>query len=240
MTNIKVYKNKKQAYQDAAQKLIEIIKKKPNAVIGLATGSTSAGFYQCLVEDYQKNKTDYSKVITFNLDEYYDVDEKNPISYRYFMNEQFFCKVNIDLKNTYFPKNNGDKKLNSENYEKLINQHGPFDFQLLGLGVNGHIAFNEPGSTINQKTHVVNLKKETIAHNAKIYFDNKEELVPKKAITMGISTILKAKYICLLAFGKEKKLAIDFYKTNQIDANWPVSFLHTHNNCEIYIDELAN
>lgn len=218
--------------------IIGLVKKKPNAVLGLATGSSPIATYKLLIKDYQDNKTDWSKVTTFNLDEYVDLEKTNSNSYYYFMNQQLFNHLNIKKENIHIPNGIGDIEKNAIRYEQLLNECGPIDLQILGIGNNGHIGFNEPGSNINSVTRVINLSKETIEAN-KRFFNGNIASMPQKAITMGISSILKANNIVLIATGKSKAQAIKALVQGEVSEEWPCSYLQKHNNVSILIDEEA-
>ncbi|MGL5268801.1 MAG: glucosamine-6-phosphate deaminase [Spiroplasma sp.] len=218
--------------------IIDLVKQKPNAVLGLATGSSPIATYKLLIKDHQENKTDWSKVITFNLDEYIGYNKTNSNSYHYFMKEQLFSHINIKKENTHIPSGLKDGNQNALTYEKLISKYGPIDLQILGIGSNGHIGFNEPGSDVNSITRVVELSKETIEAN-KRFFAADKSVVPNQAITMGIATILKAKSIALIATGKNKAVAIKALVQGEISAKWPCSYLQNHQKVLILIDKEA-
>lgn len=233
-----ILKNKTEIAQLLSKIIIDIIKFKPNAVLGLATGSSPIETYDLLISDAKNNKRDWSKVITFNLDEYVGLSPKHEKSYRYFMNQQLFSHIkSLKLENTYVPNGIGDLKQNVEDYEKLLKVKGPIDLQILGLGTNGHIAFNEPGTLASSKTHIVNLTKETI--NANKRFFSKVEDVPTKAVTMGIDTILQAKLIVLIVTGTNKAQAIRELIEGKVSPKYPCTFLQNHDNVTIIIDEEA-
>ena len=209
------FKTENEASDFVAKEIIEMVGKNSKINLGLATGSTPIPLYQALVDDFSINKTNWEKVQTFNLDEYLDLPDNHPQTYRVFMNQHLFSKVNIDLSNTHFPNL-------QENYDQLINKLGGIDLQILGIGTNGHIGFNEPGSELNSLTRIVDLTEETIITNANKFFDGDTKLVPKQAISMGIDSILKTKKIILLAFGKTKKDVVKTLKnTKQFDINFP-------------------
>lgn len=214
-----------------ANQIISLVNSKPNCVLGLATGSTPLKVYEYLIEDYQNNKTNYQNVTTFNLDEYVGLDEKYADrSYRYFMNKNLFSKININLDNTYFP----DEK-NPEKYDILIKNKGGIDFQILGIGINGHIGFNEPLADLNSKTRIVKLTDSTIKANSRFFMHESD--VPNSAVSMGLWSILQAKQIVLMAFGKSKKNAIEkLYKLNDFDPNLPASSLIKKDNVLIVVD----
>lgn len=216
----------------------ETITNKPNAILGLATGSSPISTYKELIEMFNNNTISFKDVTTFNLDEYVGLSEKNKHhSYRYFMNDNLFGGIDIDLKNTFFPINwdeNVDlSKIDYSNYDELIDKKGGMDLLILGLGNNGHIGFNEPGSKIDSKTKLTILANSTIEANAR-FFENKDE-VPKYAISMGINTILKAKKIILIVVGESKKEAL-FQLKNSIsfDEKWPCTALTQHDNVFVY------
>lgn len=221
--------------EQVAQLFINQVKKNPNSVFILATGSSPVMTYQSIVKDYQLNHTDWSKVITFNLDEYIGLDNRySNQSYRCFMDENLFNHININKKQTYFP----DETLVGNKYQKLIDQYHQVDLAILGVGNNGHIAFNEPGTPLNEQTHIVNLTASSREANAR-FFDNNINYVPKQAVTTGLQEILNTKQIVLIATGKAKKEAIEHLKqAKQFDPNWPITALTQHPNVIIFTDNL--
>ncbi|MGJ7910161.1 glucosamine-6-phosphate deaminase [Neobacillus sp. LXY-1] len=225
--------------QKAAEYIIEKVCNQPNIKLGMATGGTPVGMYKKLVEDHQKNGTSYKKVMTFNLDEYIGLNGDNKNSYRYYMNENLFNHIDIDKKrNTFIPR--GDiKDYNEEclRYEDLIDKHGGVDVQILGIGNNGHIGFNEPGTSFQSVTHVVNLASSTIQANAR-FFERMEE-VPTQAITMGISTIMRSKEILLLVSGESKNQALHSLLNGEITESFPASILKNHPCVTIIADKAA-
>ena len=212
--------------QKAADIIIELLKKKPNSILGLATGSTPLGLYKILISKYNEGLISFKDVQTFNLDEYCDIPKEHEQSYFTYMNKNLFDHIDIDKNNTYLPKGEGDSKLNSENYEKELNKV-KIDIQLLGIGSNGHIGFNEPGTDFNLGVHEVVLTENTIKDNAR-FFENDINKVPKKAITMGIKNILDAETIILIANGKNKANAIKNIMSGVVDKNIPASALNLH------------
>ncbi|MCL2402184.1 MAG: glucosamine-6-phosphate deaminase [Oscillospiraceae bacterium] len=217
------------SYADMCRKAANIISAQillhPNSNLGLATGSTPIGIYERLVEAYDLGDLDFSGVTTFNLDEYCGLSENDPQSYHYYMNEHLFSKVNIDRANAHVPKGNtGDADLECKRYETLITAGGGIDLQLLGIGNNGHIGFNEPSTVFEKDTHCVSLDEGTILANAR-FFDNPSD-VPRQAITMGIGTIMQAKKILLVANGKTEILNKSLY--GPITPNIPASILQLH------------
>ena len=212
--------------QKAADIIIELLKKKPNAILGLATGSTPLGLYKILIEKNKEKIISFKDVITYNLDEYCDIPKNHEQSYFTYMNKNLFEHIDININNTHLPKGEGDSKINSENYEKELNEN-KLDIQLLGIGSNGHIGFNEPGTDFNIGVHEVLLTENTIKDNAR-FFENDINQVPKKAITMGIKNILDAETIILIASGKNKANAIKNIMTGVVDKNIPASALNLH------------
>lgn len=219
-----------------AQMIGSKVKEKPNIILGLATGSTPIGTYKELVKLYKEGQIDFSKITTFNLDEYVGLDKDNPNSYYYFMMENLFKWINIDLKNVNIPDGKAlDLSKEVEEYENRLEKSGGVDVQLLGIGGNGHIAFNEPGEYLNIKTSVVDLTEDTIIANSRFF--NSLDDVPKKAISMGIGSILKSKEIILLASGKSKSKALyEFLTKERVTTYLPVSFLHLHSNVTVICD----
>ena len=214
------------------------VRLKEDSVLGLATGSTPIGMYNELIEMYEKDEIDFSEVKTFNLDEYCNLPPENPQSYHYYMNENFFNHVNIPEENINSLDGMTDNlKKESIEYDMKIKRAGGIDFQVLGIGPNGHIGFNEPAEKLNVKTHQVDLAQETIEANSR-FFKSKED-VPKKAITMGIATILKSNRILLLANGKNKAKAIKETVSGNVTTKVPSSLLQTHPEVTIIVDEEA-
>jgi len=229
-------------YEEMSKKAAEIVKKqikeKPNTVLGLATGSTPLGMYKHLIEMYKRGEIDFSNVITFNLDEYIGLSPDHPQSYHYFMFHNFFNHINIKKENVHIP--NGiaeDLEEECRKYEEEIEKAGGIDLQILGIGINGHIGFNEPDESIETKTHVVTLTEKTINAN-KRFFKSAEE-VPRKAITMGLGSIMKAKKIVLLASGKNKAEAIKETIKGQLTTKVPATVLALHPDVTIIIDKEA-
>ncbi|MDD3839442.1 MAG: glucosamine-6-phosphate deaminase [Clostridia bacterium] len=231
-----------QDYQKMSDRAAAIIARqvicKPDSVLGFATGSTPVGTYNKLAHMNKEGLVDFSKVTTFNLDEYAGLDENDQNSYRYFMNQNLFDHINIDKENTHVPKGNLDN-LNEvcAQYEQAIANSGGIDLQLLGIGHNGHIGFNEPGASLDSLTHVVDLSSRTIEANAR-FFESAEK-VPRQAISMGIKTIMKSKQIILLCSGKDKSDAIYEALFGDITQQVPASILQLHPNITFIIDKDA-
>ncbi len=211
---------------------------KPASVIGLATGSTPLGMYKILAEMNQKGDIDFSEVTSFNLDEYYPLDASNDRSYRYFMNENLFSKVNINIKNTHVPCGTApNPEKECDDYEKLIKTSGGIDIQVLGIGQNGHIGFNEPGASLNSRTHLTDLTKNTITANSRFFAS--EDDVPRQALTMGIGTILNAQKIILLASGANKHRVVNELLNGGINTDIPASMLKLHPDVVLICDRDA-
>lgn len=211
---------------------------KPNSILGLATGSTPIGMYNILADMCAKGEVDFSEAKSFNLDEYYPLAPENEQSYHYFMNENLFSKININPANTHIPDGlceNTDEWC--KNYENMIAQSGGIDLQILGIGQNGHIGFNEPDANLNPNTHLTDLTENTINANSR-FFDTIDE-VPKQAITMGIGTILKAKKIILLASGAEKHKVVKQLLEGKITTDIPASMLKVHSDTVLICDKAA-
>ena len=229
-------------YEDMSKKAANIIASqivlKPGCVLGLATGSTPIGAYKNLVEKYEQGDLDFSQVTTVNLDEYKGLPRENDQSYYYFMHDNLFDHVNVKPENTHLP--DGTKEDSDEEcarYEELIRTLGGQDLQLLGLGHNGHIGFNEPDAIFEKATHCVDLQESTIEAN-KRFFASADD-VPKQAYTMGIGTIMKAKKILLVASGKDKAEIVKKAFFGPVVPQVPASILQFHPDVTIVVDEDA-
>ena len=228
-------------YEELSQKAWEImrdvLRAKPDAILGLATGSTPLGLYRKMVEDHKLNGTTYRGVRALNLDEYAGLSPENDQSYRYFMRSNLFDQIDIDLANTYIE--NGlapDKEAECARYNALLARF-PRDIQLLGIGANGHIAFNEPGTPFDSETHVVALTENTIEMNAR-FFASKDE-VPRYAFTMGIKNITDAKKVLILACGANKAKAVYGLVKGAVTEDLPASILQKHDDCILIADREA-
>ena len=237
---MKIFKAKD--YKDMSRKAANIISAqvimKPNCVLGLATGSTPIGTYAQLVEWYNKGDLDFSEVTTVNLDEYKGLPRTNDQSYYYFMHQHLFDRVNIDPERTNVP--NGmepDAEKECGRYEELIRSLGGVDLQLLGLGHNGHIGFNEPGEAFEKETHCVDLTESTIEAN-KRFFASADD-VPKQAYTMGIKTIMQAKKILIVVNGENKADIVERAIFGPVTPEVPASILQLHNDVTLVGDEAA-
>lgn len=203
------------------------INKKPSFVLGLATGSSPVKTYERLINKVKQNQVSFSKVKTVNLDEYVGLDESNENSYRFFMNDNLFNHIDIDKKNTFVPNGKAqDLEIECQAYEKNIAALGGIDLQVLGLGDNGHIGFNEPAQAFIPFTHVVDLTQKTIEANSR-FFESADQ-VPKQAITMGIKSIMSAKKILLIVNKKEKNEILNLALTGNIHPEIPASILQLH------------
>ncbi|HBA63412.1 MAG TPA: glucosamine-6-phosphate deaminase [Lachnospiraceae bacterium] len=229
-------------YEDMSKKAAAIIAaqvvSKPDCVLGLATGSTPIGTYKNLVKWYEEGTLDFSAVKTVNLDEYRGLPRDNDQSYYYFMHDHLFNHVNIDVANTNVPDGtNPDAEQEAERYEALIASYGGQDLQLLGIGHNGHIGFNEPSDSFDKITHCVDLQESTIEAN-KRFFATIDD-VPKQAYTMGIGTIMKAKKILILANGEGKADIVAKAFFGPVTPQVPASILQFHPDVTVVVDEAA-
>jgi glucosamine-6-phosphate deaminase len=224
----------------AATIIINEINSKPNLVLGLPTGSTPLGMYQELIKAYQSGLVSFSQVTTFNLDEYYGLSRENSNSYWFFMWENFFKHIDIKPEKVFIPRGDIPKDKVEDfcsQYEKNIKAVGGIDIQVLGIGHNGHIAFNEPGSSFDSRTRMVDLSLDTIEVNSR-FFDIKSDQ-PKTAITMGLGTIMEANKIILIASGENKAKAISDLIKGEATQDSPASVLRRHHDVTIFIDESA-
>ncbi len=237
---MRIYKAKD--YEEMSRKAAGIVSAqiimKPDCVLGLATGSTPLGLYKQLIEWYRSGDLDFSGVRTVNLDEYKGISRENNQSYYYFMHQNLFDHVNIPIENTHLP--NGmepDSEKECRRYEELIQSMGSVDLQLLGIGHNGHIGFNEPADAFDKLVHCVNLTQSTIEAN-KRFFASAEE-VPKQAYTMGIQTIMRSKKILIIANGEGKADIVRDAFFGPITPRVPASVLQLHNDVTLVADEAA-
>jgi glucosamine-6-phosphate deaminase len=222
----------------AAQIVVDVLNTKPNAVLGMATGSTPLGLYQELVRLHHEEQLDFSRVTTFNLDEYVGLPVNHPQSYHYFMHEHFFKHVNIPAQNINIPSGTtSNYPAFCEWYERRIAELGGIDLQVLGIGSDGHIAFNEPTSSLRSRTRLKTLSKQTIDDNAR-FFDRRED-VPVYAITMGVGTILDARKLVLVASGSAKATAIAQAVEGPVTSMVTASALQLHRDATVIIDEGA-
>jgi len=234
MQFIKV-ENYEQLSEKAAQIIADVVINKPDCVLGLATGSSPIGTYKNLVKWNKEGKLDFSKVMSINLDEYEGLDGEHDQSYRYFMNDNLFNHINIDKANTFVPNGKADDiDAECKTYDQRIADHG-IDIQLLGIGLDGHIGFNEPDEFFTKETHKVVLDESTIVANAR--FLESIDDVPKTAITMGMGGIMSAKKVLLIANGQSKKDIIEKAFFGPITPKVPASILQLHNDVTVIFSE---
>lgn len=236
--NIFTFKDEADFISTGASLIASLLHTKPRAILGLATGSTPVGIYKRLIEMQQQGLVSFAKASSYNLDEYVGLPEGHPESYRFFMNEKLFNHIDIKLDNTHVPNGNA-VNLEEEciKYDAMLEQNGPVDLQLLGLGHNGHIGFNEPDEQLDGGTHVVELQEKTRTANAR-FFPSLED-VPTQAITMGVGSILKAKQILLLVRGEDKAEIVKRALTGPISTQCPASLLQCHPNVVVLLDQGA-
>ncbi|MEG0501857.1 MAG: glucosamine-6-phosphate deaminase [Cellulosilyticaceae bacterium] len=233
-----ITKNYDEMSEKGAQIISELIKQTPYVKLGLATGGTPVGMYNELISMYKKGEVSFKEVATYNLDEYYPIEKTNDQSYDYFMKENLFNHIDIQMENTYIPNGMAENSTEeSHRYDALVRGIGGVDMQVLGIGSNGHIGFNEPSGVFEPMTHRVQLDERTIADNAR-FFGSIEE-VPTEAITMGIGTIMAAKSILLLASGQAKAPIIKEMLLGKVTPEVQASILQFHSYVTIILDEAA-
>ena len=236
--NIIVTKNYDEMSKKAAEIMADVIKNDPSCVLGLATGDTPIGMYNELVAKYENGELDFSGIRSVNLDEYYPISPDNDQSYRYFMNKHLFDRVNIDKTNTIVPDGTAaDVSAFCREYEAKIDELGGTAIQVLGIGRNGHIGFNEPDAELERFTHLVELTPDTIEANSRFFASEAD--VPKHALTMGIHSVFKARKILLLASGKGKAAAIRALVKSNITTTCPATLLCLHPDVTVICDEDA-
>jgi len=236
--------NEEKVYEYASNIIIDAIKnftptkEKPYLVLGLPTGSTPIGVYKKIIKAYKNNEISFDNVVTFNMDEYVGLDDNHPQSYHYFMYDNFFKHIDINLSHVHIldgMAQNLEKEC--QEYENKINSYGGIDIQLGGIGQNAHIAFNEPGTSFSSVTHIQDLTQNTIEANSR-FFNNITE-VPTKALTIGLKTIYDAKMVLILALGNKKKDAIRCSTSKEPSTNCPASILQSHSNAYFICDKEA-
>lgn len=232
----------KESYEEmselAARIIARIVRAKPRAVLGLATGGTPVGCYQRLVRMHNEEELDFSQIVTFNLDEYVGLPKDHNQSYHRFMWDNLFDKINIVTANVHIPDGNAeDLHAACDEYEMEIDEHGGIDVQLLGIGTNGHIAFNEPGSSLGGRTKIKTLTEHTRQDNSR-FFDSIED-VPKYCVTMGIGTIMESSKLLLLASGDNKAEAVAQAVEGPITASVPASVIQLHPDVTVIMDRAA-
>ncbi len=223
-----IFESKEELGKALGHEFMELVKENPHAILGLATGSSPLETYQAIAEEAKAEGVSFKDVRSFNLDEYLSCPLEDQ-TYRYFMNENLFSKIDIQARNTHFPS---VSELGG--YDKEIEEAGGVDFQLLGIGRNGHIGFNEPGTDFHSLTHVVDLTDSTREANAR-FFHNDKNLVPTQAVTMGIGTIKKSRRIALIANGVDKAEAIAKLYREEEDPSFPATALVHHPHFEVYV-----
>lgn len=230
--------NYEQMSKEAAKIIAAQVFMKPDCVLGLATGSTPVGAYKELIKMYENKEIDFKDVTTFNLDEYYPIKRSNDQSYYYFMHDNLFNYINIPEEKIHVLNGeveNPEKEC--EDYDKHIEEHGGIDLQLLGIGRNGHIAFNEPDENLVSGTHVTALTDDTIDANARFFEDIKD--VPTKSLTMGMASIMKSRKILILINGKGKSMALKKLLSGEISTSCPATMLNMHNDVVVICDKEA-
>jgi glucosamine-6-phosphate deaminase len=234
-----IFEHSQQVAESAAERIVELIDKKSNPVLGLATGSTPVRLYQVLVKKYHAGKVSFSNTTTFNLDEYLGIEATNEQSYRHFMNKFLFDHLDIDKAKTYLPTCNINENAKEKGlaYEEQIVNAGGIDLQILGIGTNGHIGFNEPNSRLTSRTRMKTLTQQTLDDNSRHFAKN--EFQPTSAMTMGIATILEAKSVLLIATGKSKAKAVKAMVTGALSVVCPASSLQLHENAIVLLDKEA-
>ncbi|MCR8657202.1 glucosamine-6-phosphate deaminase [Paenibacillus endoradicis] len=236
--NILTFDTEEQLNEAGAGVLSGMVQMNPSAILGLATGGTPIGIYEQLVQTYKRGLVSFNKVTTFNLDEYVGITPEHHQSYSYYMRQHLFNQVDINIEQAYVPCGTAtDLEEECVRYDRLIENTGQIDIQLLGLGHNGHIGFNEPSHALLSGTHIVELAEATKTANAR-YFSAEEE-VPQKAITMGVGMILKAKNILLVVKGEDKAEIVKRALTGPISTNCPASLLQTHPHLTVLLDRAA-
>ena len=232
--NVIITDNFQESCRIAAERIADVIREKPDARLGLATGSTAQGVYPYLVAAYRAGELDFSRVNTINLDEYVGLAPDHPQSYRRFMDENLFDQINIDKMNTIVARGTGDIEANVKSFREALAAK-PIDVQLLRIGVDGHVGFNEPGEVLYDGAHVEELDESTIDANAR-FFATRDE-VPTRAISMGMGDILRAKKLILLATGESKAAAMRGLLLNEeLDVQNPATLVKTHPDATVIID----
>ena len=229
-----VYLPKKEIEKEIANVFIEKVKENPSCVLGLATGSSPLGIYKNLIEVCKNGEVSFKDVTTFNLDEYLGLEGTHDQSYRYFMNVNLLNHIDIDKENTHGPSGFVKDDNEAQLYDEMITLKGGIDIQLLGLGSDGHIAFNEPGTPFNTLTHIAELTEQTITDNSRFFA--RIEDVPTKACTMGLQSIMNAKKIVLIATGKNKAEVVRQLIYGEVSEDLPCSILKNHPDVTIYVD----
>lgn len=222
----------------ACSLLLDKINSVQHPVLGLATGSTPEGLYKKLIEKHERAEVSFNDTTTFNLDEYIGLSKDHPNSYHFYMKDHLFQHIDIDMKKVNVPNGEvADIQKECNDYEKLIRDNGNIDVQILGLGTNGHIGFNEPGTPFSSRTHIVNLAESTRQANARFFSSIHD--VPTKAVTMGVETIMESKEIIVLVSGESKAEALSRFISGDVSEDFPASILQRHRHVTIIADEAA-
>lgn len=238
MMKVITCKNYEEVSDKAAEIMLEVVKANPSCVLGLATGSSPIGLYQRMIKDYKENGTSYAQVTTFNLDEYVGLPIEHPESYYSFMHRNLFDHIDINEENIHIPSSLGDDlQANCDAYNQAMADY-TVDIQVLGIGSDGHIGFNEPNTPFDSVTHITELEESTIRDNAR-FFDNDMSKVPTKAITMGIANVMAAKKILMVATGENKADAIYQTIKGEKTITCPATVLQDHPDVVIILDEAA-
>lgn len=233
-----ILENAEQVAQYGADQFVALLAQKPDAVLGLATGSTPIALYQNLIQRYRADEVSFAQASSFNLDEYLGLPSEHPQSYRHFMNTQLFSHIDIAPQNTHIPDGSAaDPIATCEQYEAEIVSAGGIDLQLLGIGRNGHIGFNEPSSSLASRTRVKTLTPDTVAANQRFFQEG--EFQPRLSLTMGIGTIMEARRILLLATGESKSAAVREAVEGPVAARCPASILQMHPRASLVLDRAA-
>jgi len=234
-----IFDDAQQVAANAAEWVAELINKKSAPVLGLATGSTPISLYQQLVNKHKSGQLSFKNTTSFNLDEYLGINANNAQSYRHFMNKNLFDHVDIDKSKTYLPTCSQGENPREQGiaYEEKIKQANGVDLQILGIGANGHIGFNEPTSSLASRTRIKTLTQQTLTDNSRLFDEN--EFQPTLAMTMGIATILDARYVLLMATGENKAQAIKDMVAGPLSAMCPASALQMHENAIVLLDKAA-
>jgi len=235
--NTIICKDYNEASDKAYKMLIHGLKNNPAAVIGLPTGSTPLKLYSCMVDGFSRGDFSYKNITTFNLDEYAGIGQDDPNSYYRFMMDNLFSRIDINKENISIPQGVGDLAENCRAYDEKIASSGGIDIQVLGIGRNGHIGFNEPGTPFEETTHIAELHLHTREANSR-FFSSLDE-VPSQAVTMGIKNIMNAREIILIAAGEEKAEAVYNTISGPVTTDCPSSILQMHPNLTIFIDRAA-
>lgn len=236
--HVRVVENYTCLGEKAAEIVAAALRANPRLTLGLPTGGTPEGMYEALARRFQAGECDFSQLTAFNLDEYVGLESAHPQSYSFYMEKHFYSRVNVDRQKVFLPSwSGGDCVAFCRSYDALIASKGGIDLQILGIGINGHIGFNEPGPILHRDTHLIDLAPETLKANSRFFPPGAE--VPRQAITMGMGTIMGAKEILLLASGSAKSRALAEALDGFIRTTLPASILQLHPSCTVLADKEA-